>query len=105
MPVPSALVRTSTSPICAPRVAPDAVGVHEAGDREAVERLGRRDRVAAEDRRSGRDRDVGAAAQDRAHILAGEVGGEAADREREERLAAHREDVRDAFVAAIRPKS
>ena len=49
-------------------VAPDAVGMHEPGDGEAVERLGGRDRVPAEDRRAGRDRDVGPAAQDLAHV-------------------------------------
>ena len=95
MPVPSAFVSTSTSPDLRAGVAPDAVGVHEPRHGEPVERLGGRDRVPAEDRRSGRERDVGAAAQDLAHVAIGQVAGKAADREREERLAAHREDVRD----------
>ena len=95
MPVPSAFVSTSDVARPCAGVAPDAVGVHEPGHGEPVERLGGRDRVPAEDGRSGRERHVGPAAQDLAHVAVGQIAREAADREREERLTAHREDVRD----------
>jgi hypothetical protein len=76
-------------------VAPDAIGMHETRHREAVERLGRGDRMPAQDRSAGRERDIGPATQDLAHVVIRQVGGKPADGEGEERLAAHREHVGD----------
>ena len=76
-------------------IAPDALGMDDPGDGQAIQRLCGRDRVPAEDRCARRIRDVGPAAQDLADLVGRQVIGKAADGKGEERLAAHREDVGD----------
>ena len=78
-----------------PRVGDQLVGMHGAGDRHPVLRLGIVDRMPADDRDPGRRRDVRAAAQD----LAQDVPAELLEREgddvhRRQRHPAHRVDVR-----------
>ena len=70
-----------------------ARGIHEAGDREAVDRLGAVDRVAAGDDRAGLIGLVVAAAEDFLDRFLIHLVRDAHDVERELRRSAHRVDV------------
>ena len=72
---------------------PDAVRVDGADDGEAVFRLVVADRVAAGEDRPGRADDLVRAGEDLAQHLGRQLLGEGRDREREQRHAAHREDI------------
>ena len=76
-------------------VPPDRIRPHRAGHGQTVDRLGCHDRVAAQDRDARGGCRVLATAQDRRNGVAWQSGREPAEREREERGAAHRVDVRD----------
>ena len=93
IPVPSGFVRKSASPGRAPLFAQKPFRMHGADDREPVLRLVVAQRVpAGEHRAGGADLLVGGA-EDRGERLVRQALGEGGDREREQRRAAHREDV------------
>ena len=72
---------------------PDPVGVDGADDGEPVLRLVVADRVASGEDRPGLAHDLVGSGEDLAQHLGRQLFGECGDREREQRHAAHREDV------------
>ena len=81
--------------IAGPRAAlgEDALGMHDAGDRQPELRLLVLDRVPAGDRRAHRPHDLGSAAQDVGQQAGGQVGRESRQVEGEQHFAAHGVDV------------
>ena len=92
-PVPSGLVRKTASPGRAPLLTQIAVGMDRADDREAVLRLGVADRVPAGEDRAGRANLLVGSREHGADELGRKLLGKGRDREREQRRAAHGEDV------------
>ena len=103
-PVPSGFVRKSASPGLRARLRPDAVRVHGADDGEPVLRLVVPERVpAGEDRARLAHLRVGRG-EDRGDRLLRQILGKLGDREREQRPAAHREDVVQGVRRGDRPE-
>ena len=91
--MPSGFVRKSASPGSRAALRPDPVGMDGADDGEPVLRLVVSDRVAAREDRAGAAHDLVRSGEDLAQHLGRQLLREGRDREREQRHAAHREDV------------